>query len=628
MGSASGLPGRRADLLLALTTVALLALFVGWRFDYFYDLNDDVLMKDILAGVYTGTPESRNIQMLWGISLPISLLYRMAGTLPWYGLFLCTCHYGSLFLMVRRSLSFAGTLRGKALLALVQGLLFGGLFLSHLVFAQYTLTCTLLGAAAAFLFYTTDINLAHGAFIRKNVPAAVLVTLAFLIRTEMLLLVLPMICVAGVAKWGSEERVFTREHAVKYFSVIGLILLGLLAGQLSHTIACSSREWRRFTEFFNNRTELYDFQEPPAYGEHKAFYDSIGLTSDEKVLLDNYNFGMDEEIDEEMVGEIARYAAENRSAARPFGERLVKALRAYAYRLTHGPGSGGDFPWNYGVILGYLLALLAGIFPGARRKEREKAPGIRRLSQEAEAGAKSAGRGGLYLKNALFIIWKLALLFGVRTGLWMFILMRGRDPERITHSLYLMELCILGAMLLVEWQKIRRDRQRKSVGALALALFGMLALVLWPGNLTEVSKEQERRETVNAPYQELYRYLGEDGREDNFYLIDVYSSVSFSEKMFVDVDNSLDNYDIMGGWACKSPLQRKKLARFGIESMEQALRERDDVYFVRKTDQDMEWLAAYYESHGTPVEITRVDTVAGIFEIYAVTDRGKEQGRR
>ena len=56
----------------------LLLVFVGVRYDYYFDLNDDVLMKDILAGVYTGAPESRNIQMRWPISALISLLYRIA----------------------------------------------------------------------------------------------------------------------------------------------------------------------------------------------------------------------------------------------------------------------------------------------------------------------------------------------------------------------------------------------------------------------------------------------------------------------------------------------------------------------------------------------------------------------
>ena len=149
----------------------MLAVFTGLKFDYFYDLNDDVLMKDILAGVYTGTPEGHNIQMLWPVSAFISLFYRAAGNVPWYGVFLCVCHYGIFFLIIKRSLGFVVTLPGKLLVVLVESAVFTGLFLEHLVFAQYTVTCTLLGAGAAFWFYTTDIELGPKKFIMKNIPA-------------------------------------------------------------------------------------------------------------------------------------------------------------------------------------------------------------------------------------------------------------------------------------------------------------------------------------------------------------------------------------------------------------------------------------------------------------------------
>ncbi len=588
--------------LIALTVTAILIIFVGWRFDYYYDLNDDVLMKDILAGAYTGTPESRNIQMLWMISAFISLLYRMGRALPWYGLFLCFSHYGCFFLIVNRSLAFCKSFWGKLAAALAEGLVFGGLFLEHLVFAQYTLTCTLLGATAAFLFYTTQIELGSRDFIRKNAVSVLLVFLAYLIRTEMLLLVLPMICVAGAAKWGSEKKIFTRDHGVKYLSVIGLILAGILVGETTHRIACSSQQWRSFTEFFNSRTELYDFQAPPDYESHRAFYEEIGLTESEKVLLDNYNFGMDEEIDQVMMGRLAEYAGAHQSVQKPFFQKLGEKLKAYAYRLTHGPGTGADYPWNYAVILGYLLVFLAGI------------------------ADKEASSFKVSFRKLFGIAWKLVFLFGVRTGLWMFILMRGRDPVRITHSLYLMELCILAAMFLTECKEMKCGAVQKSYRLAALLSFGALALAILPGAVKGTSAEQERRELVNRPYQELYRYLGDEERKDNFYLLDVYSSVAYSEKMFAQVDNGPDNYDIMGGWACKSPLQRKKFALYGIGTMEQALREQENVYFVRKSSEDMQWLFDYYEGHGTPVEAEKIAVVAEEFEIYSVRAKQESVG--
>lgn len=602
---------QKENWIIALAATAVLCLLAGLRFDFFYDLNDDVLMKDILAGVYTGTPEGHNIQMLWLVSAFISLLYRMVGSLPWYGIFLCACHFGCFFLILKRSLAFGRTFLGKLSVALVETLLFGALFLEHLVFAQYTVTCTFLGAAAAFLFYTTDIELTAKAFIKKNIPVAFLVFTAYLIRSEMLLLVLPMICVAGAAKWGSEAKIFTKEHAVKYLAVIGMILAGIVLGQLTHMAAYSSPEWKSFTEFFNNRTELYDFQEIPSYEENRAFYESIGLTESEKILFDNYNFGLDEEIDESMVGQIARYAGENRKAEKPFLEKLPEKLKDYGYRFLSGKGkAGSDYPWNFMVILGYVAALVTAI-PRKYTKERIQEEG--RMT---------------YVKNILGISWKLLFLFAVRTALWMFILMRERAPERITHSLYLMEFCILAAFVFAQYGGICYVRTRKILGTVLVAGFAVLAIGILLGSMKAVSEKQVRREEVNELYRELYDYLSGIENKDNFYLIDVYSSVSYegepySEKMFADVDNSLDNYDIMGGWACKSPLQRKKFANFGIESMEQALRDREDVYFVRMKSEDMQWLLDYYEGHGTPVRVELVETIADIFEIYSVSAVGR-----
>ena len=81
--------------------IMVLAAIAG---DYYFDLNDDVLMKDILAGVYTGTPAGHNIQMLYPISLLISLFYRVSAKLDWYGIFLCVCQYSCLYIVLNRGM--------------------------------------------------------------------------------------------------------------------------------------------------------------------------------------------------------------------------------------------------------------------------------------------------------------------------------------------------------------------------------------------------------------------------------------------------------------------------------------------------------------------------------------------
>ncbi len=566
----------------------VMMIFTAIRYDYYYDLNDDVLMKDILAGVYTGVPEGHNIQMLWPISVLISLCYRVGSGLPCYGLFLCACHYGSIGLIAHRSLTFCKKRTSKVLLLLTEGILFMGLFLQHLVSAQYTLTCTLLASAAAFLFVTTDIELSAKAFIKKNIGTVLLVVLAYLIRSEMLLLVTPLICVAGVIKWGSEKVIFTKEHALKYLTVIGVILAGLLLGQGCHRLAYGSEGWKTFTEYFDNRTELYDFQILPEYEPHQAFYESIGLTESERKLLSNYNFGLDEEIDEDILGEVAAYAAANRSAETPFFEKLTESLKGYYRRTVYGPSeTESDYPYSYILLFSYLAVFVTAM-----------------LNQEEKPSAR-----------LWQIVWKLGLLGTMRSVLWVWLIFRGRVPLRISHSMYLMELCILAGILLMQINAL----QKKKILPLAVGVFYcLIGVVILPGAIAVTDADVASKAENNVRYNELYDYFSSKENQKNFYFIDVYSSVGYTEKMFEDVDNTLDNYDIMGGWACKSPLWKKKLAVYGIDNMETALVGRDDVFYVQEKEKDTSWLHQYYKDHGMTIQMELLEQPVEEFEIYKI----------
>ncbi len=566
------------------TCILLLVImvFTALRYDYYYDLNDDVLMKDILAGVYTGEPEGHNIQMLWLISAIISLFYKVVRGLPWYGLFLCACHYGSIGLIVHRSLKFCSKIFTKILLLFTEGALVIGLLLQHLVSAQYTVTCTLLVAAATFLFLTTESTLPVKEFIKKNILSILLVFLAYLIRSEMCLLVLPLVCVAGVIKWGSESKIFVKENVMKYLSVIGGILAGILIGQISHMISYGSSEWKTFTEYFDNRTELYDFQQIPEYEPHQAFYESVGLAESERQLLENYNFGLDEEIDEKLLGKIASYAAENRKEGNPFMQNLKESTGHYIRRTIYGPGNNeSDYPWNYIILFSYLAVFITAL-----------------LDKEKKLG-----------KRFLQITWKLVFLGGVRSVLWLWLIMRDRVPPRISHSMYVMELCILLAMVMMQCKG-------KFVQLLTGALYAFLGVAFWQFSFMTTDTDVAQKAQNNIPYEELYTYLEQEKNKNNFYFIDVYSSVACTEKMFADVDNTLNNYDIMGGWACKSPLYRKKLAAFGMDSMEEALLTEPYVYYVQKPGKDTDWLYAYYEEQGVSIMLKPVDTPVENFEIY------------
>ena len=595
---------KRQNFIISVVFLLIPMIALACRFDYYYDLNDDVLMKEILSGNYTGVPEGHNIQMLWPVSAAISLLYRIVRVVPWYGIFLCTCQFGALFLILNRSLANCISWKARLTVGLVETLLFFSMMMEHLVAVQYTITCAMLAAAAAFWFLTSKPQRKPVLFIRSNIPAILLVFLAYLIRSEMLLLVLPMICVAGVVKWSFEDKVFAKENFMKYLGVIGLILLSLLVGQATNRIAYGSKEWRTFNTLFDNRTELYDFQKVPSYQANKEFYDSIGISESEQILFDNYNFGIDEEIDETIMGQIANYAGELNQEAQPFIPKFQKYFKLYVYRLFGGPASAGsDYPWNYMTILLYITVFLLALCQGWNTEDR-----------------RHYGTWKHRVVTGLSILWKLCFLFAVRSALWMYILMGERFPDRITHSLYFMEFAVLAGILFTLIIQKHGHGRTQLLRMTMLICFGLFSILLLPEKVGEVAQDQKYRAQQNEPYLQVYEYFA--NHPENFYFMDVYSSVSYSEKMFANVDNGIHNYDVMGGWASKSPLYRKKLKAYQIPDMEEGLLFMDNVYFVRRKAEDMRWLFDYYESHGENIKITLIETIDDDFEVYQIEPIG------
>lgn len=586
---------------IALAVIGCMALFVGLRFDYYYQANDDVYIKNILSGVYTGTPESHNIQMHYPLSLLLSLVYRLAPALPIYGLFLCLCHYGSCFLIILRSLKGIKSRSARILTALAEGMFATGLLLAELVFMQYTVTAAMLAGAAVFRFYTADAGVRPGEYIKANIGNVLLVILAYLVRSEMLLLLLPLICVAGFFRWMSEKPVFTKANAVKYLSVFGLILAGLGISQGIHMLAYGSGGWPVFNEFFDERTQLYDYQFIPSYEENKAFYKGLGLKESEQALLVNYNFGMDAAIDSRVLRETAEYAKGLKASQLSFGERFKTAFWDYRYKTFH-----ADYPWNAAMLAVYaLLFLLAW-----------------------KNGDKS-------------YFWKIPCVLFVRSGLWMYIMMGSRYPDRITHSLYFMELALLGALL---WEQCGREKKKwglLSFAALTALFLGMAGTGALSYGLEKVGEESVRRDYANKEILALDAYCRKN--VENFYLVDVYSAVScsdfemssdaveYSEKAFDRVDNSVSNYDLMGGWVCKSPLWDKKLRRFGlagdeaenVSPVELGMIDNENVYVIIKTDKNMDWLTEYYrEIRGKKVRAEKEDSISvdgkTVYNVYKI----------
>ena len=564
---------------LSVAMVGFLFLVLSFGFDFYYDLNDDVLIKDIVSGAYTGTPDAHSIQMLYPLSLLISLLYRIIPVLPWQGIFLCACHGVCFFLIIRRSLSFVEKEVSKIVLLLTEASLIMTLFLYEAVFVQYTVTAALLAACACLLVFTSEQKDDLQGFLKEQAVAIVLVILAFNLRSEMTLLMSPFIAFTGIAKWSREKPVFAKETIKKYISLIGVILVGVVLSLLIDALAYSGKDWKEFRNFFNARTQVYDYTWYPQYEEAEDFYKDLGVTPAKVTLIDNYNFGLDESIDADMLWSISEYA-DAANIKEPLPIRLKEAVIDYKWRTFHEQ----DAPYNFFVLAAYAMVVaLAVVFKD-----------------------KSA-------------IWKLPALGIFRTVPWMYVILAKRVPPRISHPLYYIELLILGAWILsyckqnkefalYEKSEMRYKGRKRSL-AIAMILLFAYSLIQLPGMWQKADAETECRQEVNTVMSLFEEYAEE--HPENYYYMDVYSTVSFSEKMFVGVDNLQKNYDILGGWASGSPLQKDATIPYRNEAFSRAeLLLQDNFYYVCEQDSDLEYLEDFYSGHGMVVELTEEERIS------------------
>lgn len=598
MESLKKLFASRLTKIVLFTTFLVVGLSV--TYDFYYDLNDDTTIKDIISGAYTGKPSAYSVQMLFPLSFCISLCYRAIPGIPWYGLFLCVCQFGAWALIAWRVTGVVKKQWQQYMALCFEMVIYFGLLIRQLVIVQYSVTSGICMATAILLYLTGEEKELPRQNLKQNIASIFLVILSFMIRTEMCIMLLPFLVLSGFCKWMSNEKIFTVQNIKRYLYLIGTALIGmtvvLALDKLSIATSEECEAWQAFREFFDERTTLYDFYGIPSYEEHAAFYEMIGCSEESYSLLQNYNFSLDESIDEYLLENVVNYqekmAKTGCGLAMTAGmiskNSLSEAIWLYKEQLIHAKSG----VYAYMLLAAYIsFVLLAG-------------------------GRKNSG-----------CYWKMALLLVIRSILWIYLFMVDRVLDRVTCPLLVAELMVLLGWIIQESIRVKPIAKNfvyvklQAIGTYSLlAICAFLACVM---NAQKLQSEYEARERINSRWESLLAYCAE--HEDAYYAVDVYSStsyegISYSEKIYKNVDNSYRNFDICGGWLSKSPLMYEKLGKMQIETLEEALISKDNVYFVATPDKDLSWLVDYYAYKGKTVNPFKVDTIydngAECFAVY------------
>ncbi|MBO4290868.1 MAG: hypothetical protein J5898_03055 [Lachnospiraceae bacterium] len=521
------------------TIACFLLLFV--IYPPMLSINDDMMIESILSGSYLRAyPYSYYFSAELGWIL--SSLYKVFPGAPWLGIFdiLCNalCVYNILFTVLAR----IKTRKGKCFSAIFLILLFMALCGKSFVLLHYTVLSAVLGATGLFLFVTAKNK-------KEMIRPIMLLLLCYLVRENVCFMLLPWLGLVFLLRLSEEKAAFIKEF--RYCAAV--FALAFISLFLINRLSTGGEKWEEYLEYNDVRTEVYDYLGIYRDEAAESYFAQHGVNETELDLFGSYNLLL---MDKERSGyEELKIVAEYAKTRLPGQkQRLISAFKSYVHRFLL---ERTDAPWN--VVAGLFYAVLLLHFLWKKK-----------------------------LTDSFVIV-----LMGIyRSAFWTYLIYKGRYPERVTYSFYIMEIAVLAAVLYKEisvastWTE-KTGSKMKKVRILIAAAAGIFLLGTGILQLRETSKQYREAAVINADDNLLMDYMA--AHAENFYFLDVYSIVQRTKPALLSQGTVKENYLWMGGWMTQQPLCLEKLDRLfdGAKNAKEALLTAEHAYLVLKEGRGM-----------------------------------------
>ena len=546
---------------------AVLFLIIYKFIPIVYSTNDDRMIAELVSGQFTGTPESYGIQMTFCFTWFLSKLYEITRALNWYGIVLIAVQMFSFGAILYRIQSFSEKWPGKLVLMIMAIGAFVGIWLKIYVQLTYTTTAAFVGMAAIFWYATSETDW-------KNIlMVGILANIAFCIRPNIFYMLIP--ATGLVYLW----KLIGKKDLKKLTIGAPFMILAVTAVLFVINAAAYSKEgWKEFRDFFDVRTNVYDYYDLLPYEEYPELYEPYGISEEE--------FNM---------------------------------MRVYDYTVL------GDLPKEF--FPEYLEAV----------KELEKEQGITFVTKSVDAVktfVKDVLGNAYGIENALLfvaavillilLIWKknypLAIYLAVQSAamcvLWLYFTYWGRAIERIQMTMSLIFLAVI-LHVLFEMRDMHLYREEETG---KISGNGMAALALGCGALILIAAGKFghfRTDNIAKTYwyndvQTIKEYCAND--PDRLYYMDIATMTELYGKCTIkNTEPDYINYISLGDWTAYCPHYEEKLKNHGVENVAESITD-DNTYVIMLHNYQLKCMKEYLN-----VEEEWVETIFGANETaYAV----------
>ncbi len=528
---------RKKAAFLSVGITFLVILFVSLNYEPLLG-PDDVGIRNILSGIYTGTPEAHTYFMYYILTKVISILYKWFPNIYWYVLFLALVNYGCLTLILYRFLCIVDRYKLIGIWSVVAGFLI--LWLPFFITLEWTSAAGILSATAIFWYATVPDRKDRNELLRDYILSFILLFISCNLRNDVALLALPFAGVVFLWKLSRNKSFFSSAflHTQLLFVILSMVII--VMSRAVDSFAYSSDVWKEADRFSEYRSAMYDRFGWPDYDTYKDIYTRNNISFEMYQSIKNdYNLmlsykGVLSSDNFEELAEIAEtlFYSQNDTMSRL--KNCVKkrwtAMKSQTYNL-------------------HTIIIYIGLFCSA----------VCSLYQKD--------------KFKLFLVVSTAVGFEL---IWVYLYFRNRLPIHVGYSLNMIAVAAVIALL---WRESLIKKVLKS-GFIWFVLFLFLTTNLL--QRTTAIQAGNRIEATNALLLSTVKQYCEENKE-NIYFRDFFSfnnSILYKELIYARDERKAANFIPPNGWSVVLPMDNQYLPSGGGQELCSWIQDKNNIYIM------------------------------------------------
>ena len=156
---------------------------------------------------------------------------------------------------------------------------------------------------------------------------------------------------------------------------------------------------------------------------------------------------------------------------------------------------------------------------------------------------------------------------------------------------------------------------------IAPVLVLLIGLVTVRGNISEARENADFWSACIDENRAVNEYCNEN--QSNLYFVSSGISKYSTDRMLTNAYETAENLLTLNYWTLESPLFETRLGNLNLKSLKETLLTSDNLYFIAKESESLEWLTKLSESYGKSIGLIKCDETESLREnlvVYKIED--------